>query len=207
MVAQPIVNQENVHCEENVSVYFGETDQGKGILEINENVLVWKNESKSLKFYYPSISLHAISRETSKFPHECIYCLVDAEPDTDSSGMETEERDPETPVSEVRFVPENKDSIQSMYNAITKCQELHPDPDEEFSEGEEEEAYYEEIAENDQVNLDGFYTANTNMDDIQMSEEGLQILQRLQENMVISSNSNSEQSDIMSSNQFADAEE
>lgn len=204
MVSQPIVSQENVHREEKVSVYFGEADQGKGILEINENVLIWKNESKSLKFYYPSISLHAISRETSKFPHECIYCLVDSEPD--SSEMETEERDPETPVSEVRFVPDNKDSIQVMYNAITTCQELHPDPDEELSEEEEEGICYEEIAENDQENLDGFYTANTNVDDIQMSEEGLQILQRLQENMVISSTTNSDQSTMMS-NQFADAEE
>ncbi|XP_066925983.1 methylosome subunit pICln-like [Clytia hemisphaerica] len=204
MVSHPIQSQNNiVHNEENVSVYYGEENQGKGSLEINENVLEWKNESKTLKFNYISISLHAISRETSKFPHECIYCLVDSEPESTE-----ENRDPENPVSEVRFVPDDNSSLQVMYDAITTCQELHPDPNEEFSEeeNEDDQPMYEEYEENAPVNLDGFYTAESNLDDVQMSEEGLQILQRLQQNMVISSsndgNSNGGQND-----QFQDAEE
>ena len=161
MVSHPIQSQNNVvHSEENVSVYYGDENQGKGTLEINENVLEWKNESKTLKFTYLSISLHAISRETSKFPHECIYCLVDSEPESTE-----ENRDPENPVSEVRFVPDDNSSLQTMYDAITTCQELHPDPNEEFSEEENEEGepMYEEYEENAPVNLDGFYTAESKM--------------------------------------------
>ena len=200
MVSHPISPQKEgvVHLEENVTVYFGDVSQGKGTLEINENVIEWKNDIKTLKFNYLSISLHAISRETTKFPHQCIYCLVDSEPETTEDN-----RDPENPVSEVRFVPEDNTSIQPIYDAITTCQELHPDPNEEFSEeeGNEEEEMYEEMEENAPINLDGFYTANSNMEDIQLSEEGMQVLQRLQQNMVISSENGS------SVTQFEDADE
>ena len=200
MVSHPISPQKEgvVHLEENVTVYFGDVSQGKGTLEINENVIEWKNDTKTLKFNYLSISLHAISRETTKFPHQCIYCLVDSEPETTEDN-----RDPENPVSEVRFVPEDNTSIQPIYDAITTCQELHPDPNEEFSEeeGNEEEEMYEEMEENAPINLDGFYTANSNMEDIQLSEEGMQVLQRLQQNMVISSENGS------SVTQFEDADE
>lgn len=200
MVSHPISPQKEgvVHLEENVTVYFGDVSQGKGTLEINENVIEWKNDTKTLKFNYLSISLHAISRETTKFPHQCIYCLVDSEPETTE-----DDRDPENPVSEVRFVPEDNTSIQPIYDAITTCQELHPDPNEEFSEeeGNEEEEMYEEMEENAPINLDGFYTANSNMEDIQLSEEGMQVLQRLQQNMVISSENGS------SVTQFEDADE
>ena len=201
MVSHPIPPQNEgvVYFEENVSVYFGDENQGKGTLEINENVIEWKNDTKTFKFNYLSISLHAISRETTKFPHQCIYCLVDSEPET----TDEDDRDPENPVSEVRFVPDDNTSIQTIYDAITTCQELHPDPNEDYSEeeGNEDSDMYEELEENAPVNLDGFYTANTNMEDIQLSEDGLQILQRLQQNMVISSENGS------SVNQFEDAEE
>ena len=112
MVSHPISPQKEgvVHLEENVTVYFGDVSQGKGTLEINENVIEWKNDTKTLKFNYLSISLHAISRETTKFPHQCIYCLVDSEPETTEDN-----RDPENPVSEVRFVPEDNTSIQPIY--------------------------------------------------------------------------------------------
>lgn len=38
----------------------------------------WQNEAgQGLVLEYPSISLHAISRDTSSFPHECIYLMTD----------------------------------------------------------------------------------------------------------------------------------
>ena len=207
MVSHPIPPQKEgvVHMEENVTVYFGDASQGKGTLEINENVIEWKSDAKTLKFDYLSISLHAISRDTAKFPHQCVYCLVDSEPETTE-----DDRDPENPVFEVRFVPDDNTSIQPIYNAITTCQELHPDPNEEYSEeegGNENEEMYEEMDENAPINLDGFYTANTNMEDIQLSEEGLQVLQRLQQNMVISSENSSSTNGSSSVTQFEDAEE
>ena len=46
---------------------------------------------------------------------------------------------------DIRFVPANEASLQAMFEAMSKCQSLHPDPadsgddDEEEVEGEEEE--------------------------------------------------------------------
>ena len=51
---------------------------------------------------------------------------------------------------DIRFVPANEASLQAMFEAMSKCQSLHPDPadsgddDEEEVEGEEEEEEEEE---------------------------------------------------------------
>ena len=38
----------------------------------------WKSgdEQFELKYTYPEISIHAISRDFSVFPHECLYILI-----------------------------------------------------------------------------------------------------------------------------------
>lgn len=197
-----------VHTESNVSIYCGDEDQGSGTLYITENTLLWKNDSKTLKFFYPSISLHAICRDTVKFPHECIYCLVDSE-----SVIETEDEvEDEEPVSEVRFVPQNKENLKQMYDAITQCQELNPDPDEELSEEEGGQSFEgmneDDILQSGEIDMSGFYTAEDNIEDIELSEQGMQILQRLQENMRISANGNGNIENNGNPNgQFEDAEE
>ena len=42
--------------------------------------LSWSDpeSGKGFSLEYPSISLHAICRDTSQFPHECIYCMMDS---------------------------------------------------------------------------------------------------------------------------------
>ena len=51
---------------------------------------------------YPSIVIHAISRDTSVFPHPCIYlqCLLGQD-----SDREEEEEEGEGEVREYRLVP------------------------------------------------------------------------------------------------------
>merc|ERR1712013_927294 len=88
------------HTEPNTTLFYGQRDRGKGTLLITEHHVVWKGAPSSndvVTFRYPSISLHAISRDTSSFPHECLYVLLES-PLTDrdeAAADEEEERDPQ----------------------------------------------------------------------------------------------------------------
>ena len=40
--------------------------------------LIWKKDNtEGLCIEYPNIALHAVSRDLTAFPHECIYVLLD----------------------------------------------------------------------------------------------------------------------------------
>lgn len=158
-----------VHTELNTTLHFGDRDRGKGTLYITEYYMLWKgtNENDTLTLEYPSISLHAISRDTGSFPHECLYCLLES-----ADVVSEDERDPEAEVSEVRFVPENEDNIKAMYDAVTHCQELHPDAEDEDSEEEQDLTTFLQHGQ--------FYTADTLPNEVHLSEEGQAVLQRLQ---------------------------
>lgn len=66
------------------------------------------DQSNEVVLSYPSISLHAISRDVSSFPHECLYVLSlpPNEDDDDSSEEDS------TNITELRFVPPSKDKCE-----------------------------------------------------------------------------------------------
>uniref|UniRef100_A0A672PQJ8 Chloride channel, nucleotide-sensitive, 1A n=1 Tax=Sinocyclocheilus grahami TaxID=75366 RepID=A0A672PQJ8_SINGR len=97
---------------------------------------------------YPSISLHAISRDLSAFPEEHLYVMVNAKLDGEasSSPSDDEESDSDSEdsgtLTEIRFVPSDKAALEPMFSAMCDCQALHPDPedadtDDDDYEGEE----------------------------------------------------------------------
>lgn len=53
------------------------------------------------------------------------------------SGDDEEEDDDEseTPMTEIRFAPENVNSLDAMFQAMSQCQALHPDPQDSFLDG------------------------------------------------------------------------
>ncbi|XP_057301606.1 methylosome subunit pICln-like [Hydractinia symbiolongicarpus] len=157
-----------VHTETNTKAFLGDKECGEGTLYITENVLIWKSstEENGFKLQYPSISLHAVSRDTSSFPHECLFCLLES-----ADAIESDERDPEPDVTEVRFVPSQSSNIKAMYEAVTYCQELHPDPDEEDSD--------------EMIEEEEFFTSDNDPENIELSSEGQAVLHRLQQNMQI----------------------
>lgn len=178
-----------VHCELNTTLYFGERNRGKGTLFVRESDLVWKAShdiDDKLTLKYPSISLHAISRDTSNFPHECLYVLLES-----PQVISEEERDPEADVCEVRFVPDNENNIKAMYDAVTQCQELHPDAD-DMQDSDDGDAGYVDDDEPAPTDFDTllaggeFYTADNMPDEIELSDEGRAVLQRL--NIVCTTN-------------------
>ncbi|PVD19064.1 hypothetical protein C0Q70_21623 [Pomacea canaliculata] len=146
------------HCQVNTSVDVDGKDLGNGTLYIAESCVSWQKDSTCTGFslQYPGISLHAISRDLTSFPSECLYLMIDgklpgAEEEKEASSSEDE--DSESKITEMRFIPADKDALESMYKAMSACQALHPDPEDIDSEEEEEKYAYEEEEEED----DGVY--------------------------------------------------
>ncbi|CAG0896038.1 unnamed protein product [Darwinula stevensoni] len=82
---------------ENVKIHQPQTlafvnheDLGKGTLYIGESHLSWVHESGQpvLSFNYMDICIHAISRDSSSFPHPCLYMMLDNSSRTENLGPE-----------------------------------------------------------------------------------------------------------------------
>ncbi|XP_008551771.1 methylosome subunit pICln [Microplitis demolitor] len=141
--------QEGVrHEEQNTTVYINDREVGKGTLYITESLLSWVNNTTQQGFSleYPHISLHAISRDQQVHPRQCLYVMVDAKVDLpdvevvqqneDNSGDDDDNS--ETVMTEMRFAPDNVHNLDAMFQAMNVCQALHPDPNESFSDAEED---------------------------------------------------------------------
>ncbi|MEE6515421.1 hypothetical protein FKM82_024182, partial [Ascaphus truei] len=114
---------------------------GPGTLYITESRLSWLNGAGlGFSLEYPSISLHAISRDTTTYPEEHLYVMVNTKlggSELKEATMEEEEEeesdDDEEPITEIRFVPNEKSALGEMFSAMCECQALHPDPEDEES--------------------------------------------------------------------------
>lgn len=93
----------------------------KGVLYITESMLIYWDASsnKGFQIDYPSISLHAISRDTTNFPQPCIYCQIDT---TDNEEEDT---------IELRICPQDVSQLGVLFNALSECQALHPGPEDQ----------------------------------------------------------------------------
>ncbi|CAA9998734.1 unnamed protein product [Nesidiocoris tenuis] len=115
---------------------------GKGTIFIAESQLSWVDSTSGCGFSleYPHISLHAVSRDPNSFPRECLFVMVDTNIDFSDARAnhenEDDEDDGEDELTELRFVPDDPTALDSMFQAMSECQTLHPDPDDSVSEGE-----------------------------------------------------------------------
>ena len=71
--------------------------------------------SETLTLEYPRICVHAISRDTSAFPSQCVYVLYSASP-PESEDEQTEAEEP--PPLEIRLVP--SEEHHRMYRTLHK---------------------------------------------------------------------------------------
>ncbi|XP_077467503.1 methylosome subunit pICln isoform X2 [Stigmatopora argus] len=149
---------------------------GNGTLYVAETRLSWF-DGAGLGFCleYPTIGLHAISRDVSAYPHEHLYVMVNgklseneaemaekaAEEVDDGVGSEEDDDDDnedggdgeEGGITEIRFVPGDKAALDSMFAAMCECQALHPDPEDDDSDNDfEGEEYDVEEAEAGKTN-------------------------------------------------------
>ncbi|GAB6033042.1 hypothetical protein CHUAL_012228 [Chamberlinius hualienensis] len=140
----------------NVAVNIEKKDSGRGTLYISESRVSWVGDNgRGFSLEYPAISLHAISKDLSAFPHECLYLMLNVKFEdlanelTQQSEVNKEEEDEEDldldDITEVRFIPDDKSSLETLFQAMNECQALHPDPQdaEDDEEEEDEEEGYE----------------------------------------------------------------
>jgi len=148
------------HEQPNTSALVENKDLGTGTLYIAESRVSWvSEEGQGFSLEYPAISLHAISRDVNAFPKECLYLMIDAklddptekDPSDNSNEDDDDDDDGEdvSPVTEIRFIPQDNSNLDAMYQTMSQCQTLHPDPNDSVSEEDEEEDNFEDAEEDD----------------------------------------------------------
>ncbi|KDQ57298.1 hypothetical protein JAAARDRAFT_35936 [Jaapia argillacea MUCL 33604] len=132
------------HQEHNVSITleppvegFSPEDAAQGTLYVIESVLVFMSTSgKGFQVEYPSITLHAISRAESG---PSIYCqLDDGNPAAHDAPTVEDEVDE---MRELNIVPQNPSALESIFEALSICASLHPDPNQDDDMDEDDDAF------------------------------------------------------------------
>ncbi|XP_071798056.1 methylosome subunit pICln-like [Asterias amurensis] len=206
-----------------VAAHVERENFGNGTLYIAESQVSWVNSGgQGFTIPYPAISLHAVSKDLTAYPHECLYLMIDASimpevlevprcQDTGGSGDNNEEEETEEEddtIREIRFIPEDKQTLEQLFTVMSDCQILHPDPDDsepsdgdygdEFDDAEDDMGEIAEVEEGSGVsqvtdrNAQGSQvvaTQNGHTDSSKIRTEGI-----------------SGQDEPMDTGQFADAE-
>ncbi|KAM9455814.1 methylosome subunit pICln-like isoform 1-T2 [Clarias gariepinus] len=191
------------HEEVEITAVLDGKRLGSGTLCVAESCVSWVDGSgMGFSLDYPSISLHAISRDLTTYPAEHLYIQVNTKHQDDSKaeevkarkkadGSSDEDEDEEDDdedgqdgddfssgaFTEIRFVPNNKASLEKMFTAMSECQALHPDPDDSDSDFDGDE-YDVEEAEQGQIDLPTYYSFEEGMS--QLNIEGQASLERLE---------------------------
>ncbi len=146
----------------------------------------WVGEAgQGFSLEYPHVAMHAVqlAGADATFVHgSCLYLVIDVRlvdsdetptpsSSTRGSDAEDEERgggdDDDAGITEIRFVPEDSAKLQSMFDAMTACQALHPDPaDISEEEEDDEEEGEDDGAGGDQPQEEGMF------DDAEEEAEG-----------------------------------
>merc|ERR1719309_485732 len=136
---------------ENTGVYINRKQLGMGVLYISEARVSWVGiQGQGFSLEYPHIALHAVSRDLTQFQQECLYLMIDVRlvdetgtpmstptsSDADDSGNE---EDSDGGMTEIRFVPDDRNMLDSMFATMSECRALHPDTDDSLEEAEDEE--------------------------------------------------------------------
>lgn len=176
----------------NVQAFYKTDSLGNGTLFVTDRAVTWISsapDSKGFSVPYSAIVLHAISTDVSDFPSEHVYVMVDqrkADLELAAAELDDEESDDDEAGRglEIRFAPDDKEALAQIYHEIAKGQAENPEEDDPMFDDEEEEEEgedggMEEGMEDDSGMPAGqWYTAD-NIDEMQMSEEGLANMQRI----------------------------
>ncbi|EJF55842.1 hypothetical protein DICSQDRAFT_150737 [Dichomitus squalens LYAD-421 SS1] len=152
------------HKEENVSVTldpplpgFSSEDGANGALYVIESALVFLSSTgRGFQVDYPSITLHAISRAEAG---PSIYCQLDEPAEADAPADEDEDA---SSMRELVIIPKNLSSLEPIFESLSFCASLHPDPNDEDEMDDDDDAF---------VDPGEFDTFNGNVDQ-ELSEVG-----------------------------------
>ncbi|KAI0774969.1 regulator of volume decrease after cellular swelling-domain-containing protein [Trametes elegans] len=122
------------HKEENVS------DSANGELYVIESHLVFLSATgRGFQVEYPSITLHAISRG-EKGPS--IYCQLDeGAPAAENGQPQNGEEEDVSDMRELTILPKDPSALESIFEALSLCASLHPDPGAEDEMDDDDDAF------------------------------------------------------------------
>merc|ERR1712079_508677 len=152
---------------DNVATFINRKQLGMGALYISEARVSWVGiQGQGFSLEYPHIALHAVSRDLTQFHQECLYLMIDVRlvdeegtpmstPNTSGDDDSEDEMESDGGMTEIRFVPDDATSLDTMFAAMSECQQLHPDTDDSDSEAAEEEGMYDDAEEDVGANGDG----------------------------------------------------
>jgi len=137
---------------------FSPEDGALGTLYIIESVLVYQSSTgRTLQIEYPAIALHATSRGDSA-PY--VYCQIDEPPAADAPSPDADD----ALISRVLMLtPQDPASLDPIFEALSYCASLHPDP--QGSDDEEGE-------DDDDDRGDAFTDPNTTAFEVFTGDEG-----------------------------------
>ncbi|MFT7803109.1 methylosome subunit pICln isoform X1 [Arapaima gigas] len=177
--------------QEDTAAVLDDKELGAGTLYVAESRLSWFNGAgMGFSLEYPSIGLHAISRDLSAYPQEHLYvmvngkleeeCEAEAEKQDDGDESDSEGDDDSQVITEIRFVPSDKSALEPMFAAMCDCQALHPDPEDADSDDDfdGEELEPEDTEEQGQGDVPTFYTYEEGLS--HLTAEGQATLERLE---------------------------
>ncbi|KAJ3916263.1 regulator of volume decrease after cellular swelling-domain-containing protein, partial [Lentinula edodes] len=162
------------HKEESVSVTFepsldgfSEDDAKEGILYVLESVLIFMSKTgKGFQIEYPSITLHAVSRGDTP---PSIYCQLD---ESSAKAMEMLETQEDMDMRVLNIVPSRVESLDPIFEALSLCAALHPDPPGSDDEEDFDEAFIDAP--------DDTFEVFTGTEDEELSEVGRAALAHLE---------------------------
>ncbi|KAJ3735432.1 regulator of volume decrease after cellular swelling-domain-containing protein [Lentinula guzmanii] len=169
---------------------FNEDDGKEGVLYVLESVLIFMSKTgKGFQIEYPSITLHAVSRGDTP---PSIYCqldessakamkmLIDSEQPKanghvdENAGSDDQEAEDEAEEDEeeedmdmrvLNIIPSRVDSLDSIFEALSLCAALHPDPPGSDDEEEGLDDAFVDVP-------DGTFEQLTGTEDEELSEVG-----------------------------------
>jgi len=150
------------HRQDGIKIEFDPPAEGlsadelsNGTLYLVESALAFMPcAGKGFQVLYPSITIHAVSKSGSS---PIVYCQLERPLPDD--GEDAEDDDIQT--IELKIVPSDASTVDPIFEALSYCASLHPNPNME-DEYEDEDSY---------VNTDGFETF-TGEDGEELSDVG-----------------------------------
>ncbi|KAI0073688.1 hypothetical protein K474DRAFT_1602976 [Panus rudis PR-1116 ss-1] len=155
------------HKEENVSIKLeppfeelSAEELSNGTLYVIESALIFMSSSgKGIQVEYPTITLHAVSRAESG---PSIYCQLDETVATNGADAAPENEEDYSELRELSIIPQNVASLEPIFEALSLCASLHPDPAAENEMDDDDDAF---------IDADAFETFNGD-ENQEMSEVG-----------------------------------
>ncbi|PFH36589.1 Nucleotide-sensitive chloride conductance regulator (ICln) protein [Besnoitia besnoiti] len=128
--------------EDDVTLLLKNDSFGAGTLYVTSKRVAWlaepgaasgaSAEAKDISIDYPSIVLHALSRDPNSGHPPCIYCQLKSD---------AEEEDEDYVIPEMRLVSASPEKLDTIFKVMSEMAALNPDPDADDGEDDDDDDF------------------------------------------------------------------